>query len=189
MQRSLLAFFFAVLVMAYPLAVYFGLQYLPPRSIGLILAVLLGLRLWFYRHQIRDHVTLLLPALVLALLCSLGAALFNSETTLRLTPVFINAVSLVVFAVTLWRPPSMIERFARMTEPLLDSRAVTYTRQVTKVWCVFFFANGLFALYTALYTSMAFWTLYNGLLAYLLMGLLFAVEYWVRMRVRGSVAQ
>jgi uncharacterized membrane protein len=41
------------------------------------------------------------------------------------------------------------------------------------------------ALYTALFTSMATWTLYNGLIAYLLMGLLFAGEYLVRLRVKA----
>ena len=187
MHRSLLALLLALLVMAYPLAVYFGLQYLPPRAIGLVLAVLLALRLWFSRDQLRGHVSLMMPALVLALLCALGAALFNSETTLRLTPVFVNAVSLVVFAITLWRPPSMIERFALIVEPDLDSRGVLYTRQVTKAWCLFFFCNASFALYTALYTSMAFWTLYNGLIAYLLMGLFFVVEYWIRLRVKAAV--
>jgi uncharacterized membrane protein len=55
---------------------------------------------------------------------------------------------------------------------------------VTQVWCLFFLCNGGVALYTALYSSLAFWTLYNGLIAYVLMGLVFAIEYGVRQLVR-----
>ena len=33
----------------------------------------------------------------------------------------------------------MIERFARIREPNLSMQAVSYTRRVTQVWCVFFF--------------------------------------------------
>jgi uncharacterized membrane protein len=51
---------------------------------------------------------------------------------------------------------------------------------VTQVWCWFFSVNGAIALATALWASPAIWTLYNGLIAYLVMGLLFAGEYVVR---------
>jgi uncharacterized membrane protein len=74
----------------------------------------------------------------------------------------------------------MIERFARIHEPNLPTRVVSYTRRVTQVWCIFFAANGAVALMTALWASPATWTLYNGLIAYVMMGLLFAGEYVVR---------
>ena len=44
--------------------------------------------------------------------------------------------------------------------------------------------NGSVALYTALFTSLATWTLYNGFIAYLLMGTLFAVELLCRTHLR-----
>jgi uncharacterized membrane protein len=56
----------------------------------------------------------LLPVLVAV--AAVGA--FDRPLAIRLYPVFMNAAMLSVFAVTLWRPPSMIERFAR----ILDSR-------------------------------------------------------------------
>jgi uncharacterized membrane protein len=52
--------------------------------------------------------------------------------------------------------------------------------------------NGAIALYTALFASMAQWSFYNGFLAYLLMGVLFAGEYCARRhfkRRHGSSAQ
>jgi uncharacterized membrane protein len=44
--------------------------------------------------------------------------------------------------------------------------------------------NGSMALITALWSSFEVWSLYNGLIAYVLMGLLFGGEYWVRQRTQ-----
>jgi uncharacterized membrane protein len=177
-----------VLAVGYPVAVYLGLQYLPPRVVGVPLALLFALRLWLSRHQLKDHGDLLFPVSSLALLCALLAVLFDSELSLRLMPVAINAATLILFAYTFWQPPTMIERFARLVEPELDQDGIAYTRVATKAWCVFFAANGLVALYTALFSSMAVWTLYNGLIAYGLLGLMFAGEYAVRQWLRGRKA-
>ena len=91
---------------------------------------------------------------------------------------------LALFAASLYRPPSLIERLARLREPDLPPEGVRYTRRVTQLWCLFFVLNGSVALYTALFTSLATWTLYNGFIAYLLMGTLFAVELLCRTHLR-----
>ena len=57
-------------------------------------------------------------------------------------------------------------------EPDFPPAAVVYTRRVTQVWCGFFVVNGLIAVATALWASTAVWTLYNGLLSYVAMGVL-----------------
>lgn len=110
---------------------------------------------------------------------------FPAAMPLKFYPVLVNASMLWVFGSSLLRPPSAVERMARLTEPNLSPAAVVYTRRVTCVWCVFFVANGGIALATALWASPEVWTLYNGCIAYVLMGLLFAVEYGVRQRVRA----
>lgn len=107
----------------------------------------------------------------------------NALLPLKLYPVIVNAVLLGLFAYSLIYPPTAIERFARMREPHLPAPAIGYTRRVTQVWCVFFILNGAIALYTALYASSALWSFYNGFLAYIFVGLLFAGEYCVRQRV------
>ena len=78
------------------------------------------------------------------------------------------------------------ERLARLSEPDLPDKAIRYTRQVTIAWSVFFLCNGVLAAALTLWAPLAWWTLYNGLISYLLMGLLFAVEWLVRQRVRGQ---
>jgi uncharacterized membrane protein len=124
-------------------------------------------------------------ALAIALL-ALWALLGRDALPVRLYPVLVNAGLLVSFGFTLIRPPSMIERFARLQEPELPPRAVRYTRRVTQVWCAFFAANGSAALVTALWMSERAWALYNGFIAYVLIGALFGIEWLVRQRVRRA---
>jgi uncharacterized membrane protein len=58
----------------------------------------------------------------------------------------------------------------------LAPAGVRYTRRLTLVWCNFFFLNGSVAAYTALAASRETWVLYNGLVAYVLIGALLAGE-------------
>jgi uncharacterized membrane protein len=173
-----------VLFALYPLLIFAGLQFFDPRTVAL--AVLLALALRYRAHVARllgafsvaQFVALAIPPLL-----GLAVLVTNSETLLRLYPSAISASMLIVFGVTLLRPPSMVERFARLSEPQLSPASVRYTRHVTQVWCGFFAANGAVAAYTAAFASREGWALYNGLVAYLLMGTLFAGERLVRRRV------
>lgn len=163
-----------VLFLLYPLAVYFGLLHLGVAPVAMLLAILGLLRMWSTRR------TAMWPLAVLALLCGVLSLLFKSEAWLKLYPVAMNAGALGIFAVTLLNPPSFIERLARLMEPDLPESGVRWTRRVTEVWCVFFVLNGSIALYTALYCSMQTWALYNGLIAYVLMGVLLGGEFVLR---------
>jgi uncharacterized membrane protein len=97
-----------------------------------------------------------------------------------------SAIWFIAFAETLWNPPSMIERFARVLEPALDANGVAYTRVVTWIWLGYFTLNAGIALWTAMAGSPAQWAIYNGAICYVLAGLLFAGEWLVRQRVRSS---
>lgn len=108
----------------------------------------------------------------------------NALLPLKLYPVLVNLAFLIAFAWSLGTSQSMVERLARLTEPDLPPAGVAYTRTVTWVWCVFFVVNGAIALATALWASEAVWSLYNGVIAYVLMGLLFGIEYLVRLRIK-----
>jgi uncharacterized membrane protein len=132
------------------------------RYVGLLVLLAVGLR-WLAPGA---------PVWFGASLAALGAAfalvlaVTDSELLARLYPVAVSGAMLVIFALTLWRPPSMIERIARASGPELDAAGVCYTRRLTLVWCGFFLANGLVALGTAGYASRETWVLYNGLVSY-----------------------
>ena len=172
------------LVLVYPFVVLFGLRVLPLHYLGIFLVVLAGLRLMLLGSQGQKSLLPMLLSLIL-LLVAVHTLLANDPKWLRFYPVAVNAVMLGIFVVSLWRGPSFIERLARISEPDLSSVGVAYTRKVTVVWCLFFAGNGLVALYTSLYSSFDTWAIYNGAIAYVLIGILFGVEWLVRCRVKG----
>ncbi|MEL1264374.1 hypothetical protein [Pseudoxanthomonas putridarboris] len=171
---------FLALSLAYPLAVYWALGRFEPRWLALLLFALALLRAVATRQAVW-----LAAAGGAGLLAAL-ATVFNDALPLKLYPALVNAVMLAVFATSLVFPPSAVERIARLSDPDLPPRGVAYTRRVTQVWVGFFVVNGALALATALWASDRVWALYNGLLAYVLIGLLFGGEWLVRQRVMAA---
>ncbi|MDE2406773.1 MAG: hypothetical protein KGL91_02790 [Xanthomonadaceae bacterium] len=172
---------FALLSCAYPLVVYRLLGRFEPRWLALLLCALALLRAISAREPLWLWV-----AAGTGLLAG-WASLGNTALPLKLYPVLINGVLLLVFGSSLCFGPPVIERLARLRTPDLPPHAVAYTRRVTQVWCGFFLFNGSIALGTALWASERVWALYNGLIAYGLIGTLFAVEWLVRQRVKARV--
>lgn len=163
----------------YPLAVWLGEGRVQPRYLALLLLLAALARLPALRASVSAR-----WAVAAALLLAGAAIMSNALLPLKLYPVLVNAVLLAVFGASLTSPRSLVERLARLSEPNLPAHAVAYTRSVTKLWCGFFVVNGGVALYTALWASEAVWSLYNGVIAYALMGVLFGGELLVRQRVK-----
>ncbi|WP_041524075.1 COG4648 family protein [Gilvimarinus agarilyticus] len=170
----------ALILLLYPPLVYFGTQWFEPRWLGLIFAcayllrLVLVARLWWQR-------SLLVATMVL------GAALLwwvNSETLLKLLPAGINLGLAGYFGCTLWYPPSIPTRVATLEyNGNLPPVVERYTVAITRLWCGFFIVNAVIALVTALFFSREVWALYNGLLAYIAIGLVFALEYAYRILI------
>ncbi|MFC7422167.1 hypothetical protein ACFQNF_20115 [Iodobacter arcticus] len=168
-----------IITLAYPALIYFGLGHFEPKWLALLLLAIALTRALLTKEKIW-----LIAAAGAALLAGLSFT-SNQLLPLKLYPVLVNAVLCAAFALTLAYPPSAIERLARLREPDLPASGVRYTRRVTQVWCGFFIFNGCAALITALWSDAA-WALYNGLIAYILMGVLFLGEWIIRQRVRAA---
>lgn len=181
MPRWLPAALRGTFVAAYPLLVYVGVSRWSPRTLGLVLlAALLPGLVSKLRTADRAHLwPVLRVPLSLFALVGLGAALDEPRFFYAL-PVLVNLMLLANFAATLRGPVSMIERFARMQEPELPPGGEAYCRKVTIVWCWFFVANAAASAALALWAPVAWWSLYVGGIAYLLIGVMFTVEYIVR---------
>lgn len=166
-----------------PVATVLGLRFVGAWPVVILLLACIAARLLVPRAMpVPVTMTVCLIAVALAVL---AVSTVSPDLAARLYPVFMSVTMLFAFAATLWKPPSMIERFARIVEPDLDARGVAYTRRVTIVWIAFFALNGLVALWTVVRGDLFWWGLYNGLISYLLAGTLFAVEFVVRQRVRS----
>jgi len=173
----------------YPFAVYFGLNRVSPAWLALPLALL-----WLARAAVpsaaASPVTSSVastsgPALMRLLPWLVGGfcvwlAFTGSQTGLRAYPVVVNALLLGAFGLSLIVGPPVVERMARLRHPDLPPQGVRYTRKVTIVWCLFFAANGSIAAALAFWGNWGWWTLYNGIISYVLMAALMLGEWCVR---------
>lgn len=170
---------FALLTLCYPPLVWWTVT----RGYGEWTAVILAAAVLLQLKNRKSAVVWIIAggaAVLAAAVLATGEAL-----PAKFYPVMVSAAWLAFFAGSLAGTPA-VERFARMKTPDLPPSAVRYCRRVTVAWCVFFLANGTVALDSALNRSDAWWALYNGLISYIAMGLMFAGEYAVRIWVRRN---
>ena len=167
----------------YPFLVWFAHDYLQPRDLALVMAGLFLLRTVLHKQA---KAKLWVPLYLVCALFMLLTAYINQTTWLWAYPVFISMVFFTVFIYSLCYPPPIIERLARLEDPDLPPKGVAYTRKVTQVWSGFFLLNASLSLLTIWYGEQWLWNLYNGGIFYVLMGLLMAVEMFIRRKVKAS---
>lgn len=167
---------------AYPFLVYYGRETVGSLWITAGLLLLWGIKSVLSRQRWQQIVTLAL------LVCVAVFAMTDRPGFLYFYPVVINLVLLAVFAGSLLTSMSVVERIARSREPDLPESARRYTRNVTKVWCLFFIVNAsvIYLLGQAGYAQA--WSVYTGFVSYLLMALLFACEWIYRRRYKRKNA-
>lgn len=177
-----------LLLAAYPVIVYFGLEYFDTRYVAAGLLAIAVLRLvlvqrsvgWLGRMPQGNIVALMMAAVCIHVL------IVGSSQTLTYYPVLMNGLMFILFFTSLIRPPSIIEQFARIRTPDLPESGIAYTRKVTMIWCGYFVLNGSMAFFTSVATDLEVWAAYNGGISYALMGILFVGEYFIRCRVRSQ---
>jgi uncharacterized membrane protein len=166
---------------AYPLVILCAWHWDSPRFVGLMLFALLWMQRATGTGPLAASLRKLTPvdwAVGGALnVASVAIVLTDSELLMRLYPSLVNLGLLVVFGATLVKGPSMIEKFARLTYADPPAHVVRYTHRVTQIWCAFFALNGACSVYTALDSPRAAWSLYNGAIAYGLIGVLLIGEF------------
>ncbi|HKJ18397.1 MAG TPA: hypothetical protein VJ984_13680 [Xanthomonadales bacterium] len=172
-------FFRGLLVLAvflYPLLVFFGLKVLPPSFFGLVLVVLLALRFGILRP---DERKILLPILLVFLAYALTASILGSERFLLFYPVLVNLSLCFLFAWSLRDEEPLLLRVLRKRGVPMSIYAPRYLYCLTIIWSVFFLLNAAIAAWTTT-QSLEVWTIYNGLIAYILVGVLLGSEWLFR---------
>ena len=144
-----------------------------------------------FREKAKRNAKFLLSA---ALLLAAGVVCLATGQSLfiKLYPVVMNGIFLFTFASTLFMRPNICFRFACLSDKklegsLISSRVERYCSRVTIVWCAFFTLNGAAAFATVLFGNDKIWSIYNGGISYALMGVLFAVEFFIRMVVNSKM--
>ena len=160
------------LFVTYPFIIFFALQRgVALRALALELVAYAALS--FCRH--RNKTLLVLGALLsLLLLC------FDNGIFLRLYPVLMNMAVCGLFFSSMSSTP-LITTIARRMGTTMTPRAIRYTRCATIAWGIFMLLNTLIS-FTTLFTSLETWTLYNGLISYILIAMMMLAEYIIRTR-------
>ena len=118
--------------------------------------------------------------------------IFNSATVLKLSPILMNIILLYTFGITLFKPPTMIYRFATLADKSIprslgEKKIIAYCYKVTVIWSIFFIINGSIAALTVFSGSVLIWTIYNFGVSYMLAGILFACEFIARKFVHKKI--
>jgi len=176
-MRKLLLLAIALVSIAYPLIVYFGIQSLAPGFFAVLLAAIAVAK--FLSSTGRSE-TISIVLLVLGIGYSIALAALNSELMLRLYPVVMSWTFAGLFAFSLREDESLIERFARLSGKVITHNAKRYTRVLSGLWALLLLINGCVALYLSLFAPLSAWALYCGLISYLVMGAFFVAELLYR---------
>ena len=168
------------LLLLYPVFVYFGIKYFSLSHLSLFLLFLFVARFVFTRKGNKTaRLQMVLTVLIGGSLVGLSW-LFNTIDYLKWYPVGLNIIFFLIFFSSLLSPPSIIEQIARLHRKDLPPSGIVYTRNVTIIWTAFFVINALISSWTVLYGSMEIWTLYNGLISYIIMGTILGLEILLR---------
>lgn len=148
-------------------------------QVAIFLIVLFALSVLKYIFS-RDKLTLISViffGLLIVLRLGIGGGFLDISAYFY--PAVVNLAFLAFFAMSL-RGESIITKFAKMQNPALDLRGVAYTRKLTKIWCALFIFNALISFALALLEDKIYWSVFCGIVAYCLVGALFAGEILYR---------
>ncbi len=184
-MRKFLTFLIVPLILCYPFAVYFGLNYFSPRYIAITIAFIFFLRFIVLKPAKSSFFkVLLILTTFVGVSISLIGAISNNILIIKLYPVMISLLMFTVFLYSIFQPPTIIERLARLKTPKLSPTVIHYTKKVTIAWSLFFIVNGLIALWTTFFAATQTWAFYNGFLSYILIGIMFTTEFIIRQHVK-----
>ncbi|MGL6259498.1 hypothetical protein [Vibrio sp. WXL103] len=172
-----------IATVCYPFVVYWGLSSDNLTIVAVLMIVLLLVRLGSLIHQKRTQLNDLLPV-ILGIIVIASALAYQDIRGFLYYPVVVNLALLATFSLSVYSGQPIITRLARMTTSL-DDEGIRYTRRLTQIWAIFFALNGGIALVTT-QLSIDIWTLYNGAISYLLIGLLAGGELIYRKTVLGQ---
>ena len=109
----------------------------------------------------------------------IGIFHFTDFILLKYYPPVMNFCLFMIFFSSLFHERTIIQKIALASDPNSNEAVMKYTKNLTYIWAVFTFLNFLVSVGTV-FMSEKIWALYNGFISYLLVGIIFIIEYIVR---------
>ena len=165
--------FIATLFMAYPYLVFKAIE----NGISWVAPVIFSVI--FLRKAVNKDKKILNILIAISLL--LGA-FYLQTITARILPVIIQLILMSFFGKTLLlnSGPSLIERFVRLEFSDFPPGVSEYCRSLTVIWTAFFAFNAIVCITLSIFGNNAQWALFNGIVIYLMIGILVIAEYIYR---------
>ena len=170
MKHKIVNLVLILVSIAYPLVLFFWQE--NATLIFGVLCLLWGLRAYFESSKKRQ--VCLLASLFFAI-----CAIFRSVNLALLYPSIVSLGFLAIFFYSL-NGEAIITKIARLKEKNIDKKVVSYTRELTKIWCLFFVFNAVFAFVLSCFENKFYWSIYCSFVSYILMGFLFFGEILYR---------
>jgi uncharacterized membrane protein len=169
----------------YPALVFFLRGTIDPWFFVIVALVAVALRIFL----VEDNTGLWRPAFLVVAAGLAGLAFIDTTTAARAYPVLLSLAAAGVFAVTLVRPPSLIERLALATGAASSPELQAYCRNVTLLWVAWLTINALVAGGLALSGDDRDWALWTGVISYIVSGALLCGEWLVRRSLVGRASR
>lgn len=179
MRAAIKGIILTCLFLAYPYLIYQGMEknlvWISPAIFSAIF-----LQQSFLAKKVGVKITKALFAIAL-----LFGAYYLQSLTAKLLPVLFQLILMYFFGRTLLKKnsPPLIERFVRLQFPDSPPEIIRYCGRLTLMWTLFFAMNAIVVTILVVLKNDFWWSLYNGVLIYLIMGLLVLGEYIYR-RIR-----
>lgn len=122
---------------------------------------------------------------VLGTVCVVLLFHFSKIYALKFYPVIVNSFIFCVFFSSVFCEETIIQKIAKKMDGELTDFSRNYTRKLTYVWCIFLFVN-LSISFATVFMSPKVWELYNACISYIALGVMFWVEYIVRIILRAK---
>lgn len=122
---------------------------------------------------------------VLGTVCVVLLFHFSKIYALKFYPVIVNSFIFCVFFSSVFCEETIIQKIAKKIDGELTDFSRNYTRKLTYVWCIFLFVN-LSISFATVFMSPKVWELYNACISYIALGVMFGVEYIVRIILRAK---
>lgn len=165
----------------FPFALLLLIDHVPGFVLIALFATIAGARILLLDNLSgRQRLAATAIVLIFCLGAFIAARIDPDLSWLRSYPVLISLAIATWFATTLFQAEPATTRLARLAGMDVPAHRTRYMRVLTGIWMVFLLANAGISGYTAVAGSTSAWALYNGVISYVLMGLLFAGEYLVR---------
>ena len=179
-MKTVLNILSALFIAASPFVLYWTLTH---HDVGVAALILIGwvivrtIPIFLSAKKEQRLAAIQLPAIALGF--ALLGWILDNGTLLLVMPSATQATFGLTFLRSLKGTP-LIEHFARMVKPELSIGEIDHCRSWTRVWGIYLLICAAIGLTLAAFASLTIWTIYVGVGAYVLIGVLFSIEYLVR---------